>query len=262
MYIVKPKLDLSPRSRGRVVLGTIGGTLFCIAVALLVDSFNFARLYAAALERAILINVLVPTVLAAPLLLFFLIKLRQLAISQHELQIIASTDLLTGLFNRRAFVDVTEAYLASQQQVAANAGGALLVVDADDFKAINDRFGHEIGDEALKLLAGAIRATLRQTDLVGRIGGEEFGILLPGSSAEQSAIAAERLRRAISDIYFAPQGQRHTLSISIGGVTFKGGQSFSELFRRADEQLYAAKRNGRNRVAVSPAEAPAGPLAA
>lgn len=259
---MKPKLDLSPRSWGRVVLGTISGTLFCIAVAMLADSFNFANVDAAALQRAILMNVLVPAVLATPLLLFFLIKLRQLAISQHELQVIASTDLLTGLFNRRAFVDVTEAYLASVEQAGTDIGGALLVIDADDFKAINDRFGHEIGNEALKLLAGAIRNTLRQTDLVGRIGGEEFGILLPGSSAEQSAIAAERVRRAINEIYFAPQGQRHMLSISVGGVTFKGGQSFSELFRRADEQLYAAKRDGRNRVAVSPAEAPAGPLAA
>lgn len=259
---MKRLLDLSPRGWGRVIFGTIGGTLFCIAVALYVDSFNFATLAEGNRTFAILTDIVLPTVLAGPLLFFFLFKLRQLAISQHELAIMASTDPLTGLFNRRAFVEVAEAYLASLKAANADIGGALLIVDADNFKSINDRFGHEMGDQALKLLSGTIRTTLRQTDLAGRIGGEEFGILLPGSNAEQSGIAAERLRRSVNEIYFAPQGQRHPISISVGGATFKGSQSFAELFRIADEQLYAAKRDGRNRVAVSPVKSGQGSLAA
>lgn len=253
-------LDLSPRGWGRVIVMTVLGTLFCIVVAISLDQFNYASLDAVQVQRALWMNILVPLVLAGPLLFFFSFKLRQLAISRHDLAVLAATDHLTGLFNRRAFLEVADAYLTSLAE-DAEMGGTLLLVDADNFKAINDAFGHEIGDQALVLLSNAIRQTLRQTDLVGRIGGEEFAILLPGSTHEQGRVAAERLCQAVTEIYFAPQGRRHPLSISVGGASFQGRHGLSPLFIAADAELYRAKREGRNRVVVSPL--PAGqPIAA
>lgn len=243
-------LDFSPRGLGRVVLWTIAGTLGCIVVALYVDSFNFMTLDPEARFRAILVDILVPTGLAVPMLLFLTLKLRELAIAHHELAKLASTDSLTSVLNRGAFTTLVEGYLAQVRKEELK--GALLLVDADNFKSINDQFGHDRGDEALKLIAGTIKGTLRGTDLVGRIGGEEFGVFLPGSSPDQAEGVAERIRSTIADSPFAPDGAGRVLSVSVGGAVFEKHLPFNDLFRLADQQLYSAKRNGRNRVSVAP----------
>ena len=253
--------DFSPSGWGRVWLWTILGTLLCISVALYVDSFNFPALSEAGRLRAIAIDILLPTVLAVPMLLFLTIKLRDLAVAHHKLSVVASTDSLTGVLNRGAFTALVDGYLADLRKTDRQAEGALLVVDADNFKAINDSYGHDKGDEALQTIARAIRSVLRSTDVVGRIGGEEFGILLPGSPPSLSAAVAERLRLSVSTAEFRPDGEQRPLSVSVGGVLFHGGLSFNELFRIADQQLYAAKQSGRNRVSVSPVE-PGSQLAA
>jgi diguanylate cyclase len=255
-------LDFSPRGWGRVWLWTLLGTLLCIGVALSVDSFNFHNLDSDKLARAILIDVFVPIGLAVPMLLFLTIKLRDLAIAHHELSVIASTDSLTGVLNRGAFTALVDAYLAELRKSERQNDGALLVVDADNFKAINDNFGHDQGDEALRIIANAIRSILRSTDIVGRIGGEEFGIFLPGSEPSLSVAVAERIRHSVATAEFRPDGKQQTLSISIGGALFHHGLTFNELFRIADQQLYAAKQNGRNRVSVSPVEPVRKPVAA
>lgn len=258
----KQMLDFSPRGWGRVWLWTLLGTLLCIAVALSVDSFNFHALDSDRLLRAVLIDVFVPIALAVPMLLFLTIKLRDLAVAHHELSVIASTDSLTGVLNRGAFTAVVDAHLAELRRTARQNDGALLVVDADNFKAINDSFGHDQGDEALRIIAAAIQSILRPTDIVGRIGGEEFGIFLPGSAPSLSAAIAERVRHTVATAEFRPRGEQQILSVSVGGAMFHHGLSFSELFRIADQQLYAAKQNGRNRVAVSPVELEIKPAAA
>jgi diguanylate cyclase len=254
--------DFSPRGWGRVWLWTILGTVLCIAVALYVDSFNFPTLDDAGRFRAIAVDILLPSVLAVPMLLFLTIKLRDLAIAHHELSVVASTDSLTGVLNRGAFTALVDGYLAELRRTERRNDGALLVVDADNFKAINDSFGHDIGDEALRIIAGSIRSILRSTDLIGRIGGEEFGIFLPGSPPSLSAAVAERVRLSVSTAEFRPNGEQQQLSVSVGGALFHHGLSFNELFRIADQQLYAAKQNGRNRVSVSPADPIGKPLAA
>jgi diguanylate cyclase len=245
-------LDFSSRGWGRVILWTTLGTVLCVFVALYVDSFNFPRLSREDLVRAILVDILLPICLAVPMLLFFTIKLRQLAIAQFELATLASTDSLTAVLNRRAFTTLVEAYLTEVRSHERELKGALLVVDADHFKSINDRFGHDRGDEALKLIARAIKGMLRSTDLVGRIGGEEFAVFLPGSTPEQAASVAERIRQTIADSDFALAGDRPVLSVSVGGAAFEKRLAFSELFRIADQQLYVAKNAGRNRVSVAP----------
>lgn len=246
-------LDRHPLTRngwGRVIFGTILGTLACIAIALFVDSFNFMTLDPAGRDRAILTNILLPTFLAAPMLFFLLSKLRELAIAHERLAIIAATDSLTSLLNRGAFVRLADTWLQHQ---SGQAYGGLLMVDADNFKAINDRYGHEHGDEALQLIAGAIRSVLRAEDGVGRIGGEEFGIILPGANRAQTEALAERVRDAVRAAPFLPDGAPYRLTVSVGGVFFDAPLAFRDLFRIADQQLYRAKREGRDRVALAPA---------
>ena len=128
--------------------------------------------------------------------------------------------------------------------------GALLIIDVDHFKDVNDNFGHESGDEALKIIAQTIKGVVREIDLVGRIGGEEFSVFLPGTDANRTHVIAERIRAAISTVEFYPTGNRCDLSVSVGGATYDREATFSELFRRADLRLYAAKQNGRNRVEI------------
>lgn len=253
------RLALTSGGMGRVILGTILGTLACITIALFVDSFNFLTLEEASRNRAILTNILLPTFLAAPTLFFLLSKLRELAIAHERLAVVAATDSLTSLLNRGAFTRLAEAWL---QHRTARTSGGLLMVDADNFKAINDRYGHDHGDVALQLIAGAIRGVLRAEDRVGRVGGEEFGIFLPGANRAQTEAVAERVRIAVREAPFLPDGTPHRLTVSVGGVYFDAPLAFMELFRIADQQLYRAKREGRDKVVLAPSVGPVSQAAA
>ncbi len=245
------KLDWTATGRARTYAGTLIGTVLCIAVAFLFDSYSIdtRRWHAAETPMN---NVVIPLILATPILFFLLDRQRELAIAHRELMNVASTDSLTNLLNRRAFTTMVEEYLSRVEESSVPSDGALLVVDVDHFKTVNDSYGHEYGDEALKLIARSISDTVRDTDLVGRIGGEEFGVFLPGQSPERISNVAERIRVAVDDAEFIANGQPHHLTVSVGGVTYNQSPvSFSELFRDADERLYRAKRNGRNRVELS-----------
>jgi diguanylate cyclase (GGDEF)-like protein len=243
-------VDLSPFGKGRIYLATAAGTLFCICVALFVDSFNFASMPPDRLMRAIMINVFLPAALAGPPIYFFMRKLRDLRVAHDRLATLASTDPLTGVLNRGALTALIEQKLASDD--SASVRGALLILDADNFKSINDSYGHEQGDIALKLITDAARSVLRKTDLIGRIGGEEFCVFLPGATQLTADAVGERIRHAVSVVPFLPGDRLHRLSVSVGGAVFDRRLPLSDLLRVADQQLYAAKQNGRNRVSVSP----------
>lgn len=242
-------IDLSVRSKARVWLGTIAGTLMCIGAALFVDSFNFPHLSPAALRRAIAVDILLPAALAGPLLFLLLGKVRQLAIAHEELAVLASTDSLTALLNRGAFNMLVETWLAQVNNGGAPRQGALLVIDADHFKSINDRYGHQVGDAALKRIAGSIKGALRPTDLVGRIGGEEFGVFLPGATRAQGVEVGERIRTLVRSLPLLSAGGTR-LTVSVGGVSFRQCASYDDLFKVADRCLYEAKNAGRDRVCV------------
>jgi diguanylate cyclase len=246
------KIDLSPEGWGRVIVSTIAVTALCIGIALYVDSFNFAAMSEESRVRALLTDVLVPTVLAVPLMLFFLSKLRELAIAHRQLTVFASTDSLTQVMNRSAFTTLVDAYLSEVRAHESRQRGALLIIDADNFKRVNDRYGHDRGDEALIAIARAIKGIIRSPDLVGRIGGEEFGVFLPGATTAQAESVAERIRQSVNQTAFTPAGSPYALSVSVGGAVFQNQLPFTDLFRYADQQLYAAKQNGRNRVAITP----------
>jgi len=142
---------------------------------------------------------------------------------------------------------LVEAYLRKAEDEARLRSGALLVVDVDHFKSINDTYGHDYGDRALKAIAASIRNAVRNGDMVGRLGGEEFGVLLAGADPGQARAIAERIRSSVADTVFA-SGNARPISVSVGGVTFRKPASYEALFRAADRQLYDAKGAGRNRV--------------
>jgi diguanylate cyclase (GGDEF)-like protein len=125
---------------------------------------------------------------------------------------------------------------------------SVLMVDADYFKAINDRFGHSAGDEALRHLAQILKAQMRDIDRVGRFGGEEFVVLMPGTAATEALSAAERLRDALLRRPWAWQGEQLTLTVSVGVAAWRGPQDqVDTLLKRADAALYRAKALGRDR---------------
>jgi len=167
---------------------------------------------------------------------------------ERELRRLATTDSLTGAFNRRHFL----AAAATEVERAHRYGNPLsvLMLDVDHFKRINDRYGHAIGDEALRRLTECMRATLRDIDIVGRLGGEEFAVLLPETSRDGAVITAERLRLVISQAKVAlADGQELSFTVSIGIAVPKGAESSVEiLLAQADKALYTAKAKGRNQV--------------
>jgi diguanylate cyclase len=248
---MRTRWDFSACGRGRVALWTVFGTLGCMVAAMLLDSLSFGRLPTAERDRSLLTDIFVTIAVAGPFIFFFASKLRELAIAHYKLAILASTDSLTSVLNRGAFTTLVDAYLKDVRGAERIADGALLVIDVDHFKRINDSFGHDRGDEALQLIAQAIKGVLRGHDLVGRMGGEEFGVFLPATNPRNAEIAAERIRQAINELDFLPDGSRRPLSVSVGGASFADRVPFTALYREADRRLYEAKGLGRNRVAFS-----------
>jgi diguanylate cyclase (GGDEF)-like protein len=159
---------------------------------------------------------------------------------------LATTDFLTGLANRRAFFEQAE--VARTLALRLKKPIALLMLDLDHFKQLNDRFGHATGDEALVRFAGMARATLREHDLMGRLGGEEFALALPGTDVDGALLAAERLRQAVAGTTLEAGGVEYAMTVSVGAVMIEAGETLTAALARADQALYRAKRHGRNRV--------------
>jgi diguanylate cyclase (GGDEF)-like protein len=159
----------------------------------------------------------------------------------------AMTDELTGLVNRRRFISALEAEI----ERAGTLGGpvSVILVDLDDFKLINDRFGHHAGDRVLQAFASLLEAHIRDVDIAGRLGGEEFALLLPDADLEGAIATARRLRRSLAQGPIAStDGNALSLTASFGVAHYSAGQTGDELLRLADAALYRAKETGKNRV--------------
>ncbi|MBR0567147.1 PAS domain-containing protein [Azoarcus sp. L1K30] len=167
---------------------------------------------------------------------------------EKKLASLAATDPLTALSNRRSFMAELERTVAGQPSQDGHPG-ALLMLDIDHFKRVNDRYGHPVGDRVLKHLADVITRVLRRDDVAGRLGGEEFAIVLRGTSNESAFGLAERLRRAVCNAPLDHDSGPIQITISIGLAVFDGAQAESML-ARADQALYEAKEGGRNRVCM------------
>jgi diguanylate cyclase (GGDEF)-like protein len=169
-----------------------------------------------------------------------------LSIHRRDLHRMAQTDSLTGLLNRRAFEEI----LARELLRSNRAGNpvAVLLVDIDRFKQVNDRWGHQAGDEVIRRVADALRMCMRPSDALSRFGGEEFMILLRDVTTEQSGEIAGRLRAEVAGLTDLP-GEVH-LTVSIGVAASHPFDTPHELLRRCDEAMYRSKRGGRNLVTV------------
>jgi diguanylate cyclase (GGDEF)-like protein len=210
-------------------------------------------------------SVLCPILVGWPASAWQFHQSERLAIAHRELQIMHETldqmhvqllrshaaleqksryDSLTGALNREAFLTMLEA------QSRLDRKGALLFIDADNFKKINDSFGHQTGDEALAGIARAVRTSLHDSDFWGRIGGEEFAAFLDGVGEAECEFIAESIRLGAAALDIRKDGARVPVTLSIGGIMLKGPFKVNEAVSEADRRLYRAKRNGRNCVVM------------
>lgn len=169
--------------------------------------------------------------------------------AEEELRRLVSTDSLTGVCSRRAFLE-----RAGETLEATRRDGklALVIMDLDRFKRINDRYGHPAGDAALRAFADICREVLRHDDLIGRTGGEEFAVLLRDVDPQRAAAVADKLRRRVREAAPHVGDDRLELSVSIGvAMVPPHARSLNGLLKQADKALYAAKRNGRDRVELA-----------
>jgi two-component system cell cycle response regulator len=167
----------------------------------------------------------------------------------HALEM-ALTDPLTGFYNQRYLMR----HLGGLIAAGLPDGIAVMMVDVDHFKVINDRWGHAVGDRALKTVADTLRSRTRVFDSIARYGGEEFVVVMPGASPHAAKVAADRLRATVEELEFQPEpGVRHRLTVSIGiGSSSSAAITAEEILHTADTAMYVAKRTGRNRVVLGP----------
>ncbi|MCX7308594.1 MAG: GGDEF domain-containing protein [Afipia sp.] len=177
-------------------------------------------------------------------IIFILVSER--TVSVHKTA--ASVDPLTGLLNRRGFGEATTRMI--EREAKAGRPITVMIFDIDHFKSVNDRFGHAAGDDVLKVFAHVVANTLRITDLVGRVGGEEFAALLP-CSMEEALLAGERVRAAFQESGVAIDDEPLETTVSIGVAGGPANTELEVLMASADTALYQAKRGGRNRVEAS-----------
>lgn len=174
-----------------------------------------------------------------------LVKQQELLRLNGELEALSVTDALTGLFNRRFYDKELDSKLATFHRTEQKF--ALILIDIDFFKAINDAHGHETGDSVLKVVSMRLKSNLREIDTLARIGGEEFAIILPDCNIDEAMIAAERHRRSIEAIDEIP----FKVAASFGVTEALSGDTKTSIYKRADNALYLSKSNGRNRVTQS-----------
>ena len=175
------------------------------------------------------------------------LKLRQ---AIYKLKRLSREDALTGLLNRRMILErATGEWARWRRYVSAF---SLMIIDADDFKAINDRYGHLAGDQVLKLIAHTIKRSIRTVDLVGRLGGEEFVVVMPETSAEGALAASQNIMSNIRQSPMRTDDFSIPVTVSIGIATVSlDDKNFDSVLQRADVALYAAKRQGKDRAVVS-----------
>ena len=174
----------------------------------------------------------------------------ELEAKQNELATLATRDSLTGLLNRPEMLRLADAELARARRYQHDT--SLLLIDLDHFKRVNDEHGHPAGDAVLAATAQALQHAVRQSDVLARLGGEEFMVLLPQTGREAAGHLADKLRRQLAGHPMACGGQHLSVTCSVGVATVTGvsGEDFQSLYHRCDKALYRAKAAGRNRVEV------------
>ncbi|MBT9292038.1 GGDEF domain-containing protein [Prosthecodimorpha staleyi] len=235
------------RTRREVWRGVVGITLICIVAATAAVLLS-VWMITGSLRMALVFMppaVLIPLAIAPPVSWFAMSIVRLLTQTIERVDAYVRLDTLTGVLSRAVLLD--------QAREALPRGGSFLMVDADHFKAINDTYGHTVGDEALKRIAEVLRRAAPVDALVGRLGGEEFGIFLPGMDAAEATATAETLCRAMREQGRRVAGHDLALTISLGGAAHQAADTLEATMKRADIALYHAKRAGRDRVHIAAA---------
>jgi diguanylate cyclase len=173
-------------------------------------------------------------------------KIRKLQAELTQLSETVRVDQLTGVLNRRGFDEAIIKEISRTKR--NNSKLSIAFLDIDNFKKLNDSFGHHVGDEALQLLAKTIQTTIRPTDVVSRFGGEEFVILLPETDIEQAVGTVMRLQRALTKQFFMANNERQLITFSAGVALFNKNETEAAVLSRADQAMYLAKKSGKNRV--------------
>lgn len=174
----------------------------------------------------------------------------ELRISNRRLEELSNTDDLTKLYNRRYFMELMELEFQRAQRYESSL--SFVMIDIDNFKSFNDNYGHLLGDHILYEVAQLLRETLRVHDIVGRYGGEEFGMLMPETDDKGALVVAERYRKRVEEfvLFEADKELRITISLGVASYPHPEIKTVDDLIRLADNALYKAKSNGRNRVEV------------
>ncbi|MBN8487165.1 MAG: GGDEF domain-containing protein [Burkholderiales bacterium] len=202
--------------------------------------------YPPSFRRSLLVATLAPMLVSGPIGGFVIHLLREVDAAHRRVQHLAWHDELTGLLNRRRFTELGLLALERAQRQAEPL--AVVLLDVDDFKHINDRHGHAAGDALLQTLGQVLPASLRRSDLAARWGGEEFAVVLPGVARSDALRIVERLRQAVESTPIVAAGQSLRCTVSIGVAAPGPGDNLDDLLRRADQAMYLAKTGGKNRV--------------
>jgi len=210
------------------------------------NAYGFDINFIIALQLAAVVSFVV-----APIASWYLVGLMlRIYRLEEEMRNLASYDSLTGLLSRHAFFSSASNYIALAKR--EHSIFSMLIVDLDYFKSINDQYGHPAGDAVLKLFAEVTNSVSRQSDIVGRLGGEEFALLLPGTSSDEAMEFSTRLHDAIHKavLKYREAMIKYTVSIGLTSYDSDSDDNIDTLLARADSALYQAKRNGRNQTAI------------
>ncbi|MER0237444.1 GGDEF domain-containing protein [Fulvimarina sp. MAC8] len=238
---VQPPLLRSIISECLILFGSTA-ILSAVSVSAFFDDFP-----AAAFMRVVVFAVVLSLVVGAVHIGHILVRTSILETQRQDWKNRAMRDRLTGLLNRQGFKSAWGEKMLTMRD-DPRTGMMLLILDADHFKRINDRFGHPIGDHALKAIARTTAGSLRANDICGRLGGEEFVVAVHGITQQQGHAIAERIRSRVSRLTIGSNGKQARLTVSIGGAFSTSSTSFEALYKTADENCYKSKNGGRNRV--------------
>ena len=235
---------------------------FMVMSGFLVAAFaSFARVLVAIIDPSVVKDFMAPSyfqgatflvALAAVVVTSVGFLLMHMERAEEAAKRLSVTDPLTGTFNRRTFLQLGAKEIARTRR--AKGALSLLMLDLDHFKKVNDQYGHQAGDEALKSVVDSLQGCLRREDLLVRYGGEEFCVLLPDVALDHATLLAERARAAVERCAFTFRGKAIPLTISVGVALLArdSAEDIERLVSRADEALYSAKASGRNRVVTYP----------
>lgn len=227
------------RTKKDVLIYTVVFTLIAVIASGFAVFLPFAAI--GMLQQALgamLLAMVIAGFIAAPISFIALLIVRKVDNAVRKLEDFVKFDQLTGVLARSYFLEHVRQRFAD--------GGALFLVDADHFKKINDTYGHDVGDMALRIIGETLNFNTGKSDAVGRIGGEEFAVFLRGASDDEIIARAEQIRVAMAEKGKVIGGHEINLTVSIGIAKIKKGSTLTVIFKEADENLYTAKNSGRN----------------